>query len=257
MTTAYQDDRLLNYGDGHFTTLKVAGGRPRLWPAHLARLQDACARLAMAPLAWDELSRQVAELAQSQGQGGIKVLVSRGRGGRGYKPGAELASHYWLKAFDAPGHYRHWRQDGVDVDILPVRLGQQPLLAGLKHCNRLEQVLAAQCLESLKLDEGLCLDAAGRLRCAVSANLYWSKAGRLFTPRLTETGVRGIIRGWLMTRTRVTEVDLGPEALADADEILLSNALMGLVPVRRLGKRSLVPGPLCRALQQQLQECEQ
>ncbi|WP_341504064.1 aminodeoxychorismate lyase [Gallaecimonas sp. GXIMD4217] len=254
MTQAHLDDRLLNYGDGHFTTLKVSGGKPLHWPRHLARLQEGCARLAMAPLNWQQLSDEVAELARKQGQGGIKVLVSRGRGGRGYRPDAAMASHYWLKAFDGPAHYPQWQQQGIRVDILPVRLGHQPLLAGLKHCNRLEQVLASQCLESLRLDEGICLDQAGMLRSAVSANLFWSKGGRLFTPGLILAGVAGIMRDLVMAQRPVDQVDAGPEALAEADEIFLTNALMGVVPIRQLADRALASGPVTRALQEELNE---
>ncbi|WP_417356539.1 aminodeoxychorismate lyase [Gallaecimonas pentaromativorans] len=226
----------LQYGDGHFTTVRVSAGLPVNWQAHQYRLDEACARLAMAPIDWQALTPAVMAEAKLQGQGGLKILVARAPGGRGYKPGPG-ENHIWLSRFAEPAHYPQWRQAGISLAQLPITLGSSPLLAGLKHCNRLEQVLAAQALSELNCDDGILLDESGHVVSAISANVFWFNDGKLHTPSLDKAGVQGTLRAQIINSTPVLVGCWGIDALLAADEVFITNALMGIVPVRRLEQR--------------------
>lgn len=124
------------------------------------------------------------------------------------------------------------------MTLSPVRLGRNPSLAGLKHLNRLEQVLIRSHLEQTDADEALVLDSDGWLTECCAANLFWRKGSDVFTPRLDRAGVNGIMRQYILAKLapspfRVVEATMRPEALREADEVLVCNALMPLVPVRR------------------------
>lgn len=234
MTTTQQPPGRLQYGDGHFTTLRVQAGQPCNWPAHRARLQEACARLAMPSPDWPTLEQAVAEKAQQQQQGGLKVLLWRGTAGRGYRPAKTATLCMHVTAFAEPEHYQQWRRAGITLEPSPIALGHNPLLAGLKHCNRLEQVLAA---DALSADEAAVCDFQGHLVSAVSGNLFWVKAGQLFTPSLQWCGVHGTLRAWILAHADVQRVNAGIEVLDDADEIFITNALLGVVSVARYRQR--------------------
>jgi 4-amino-4-deoxychorismate lyase len=160
-------------------------------------------------------------------------MVTRGDGPRGYTPPIDQSPRWWLQQFawtppaDLP--------TGARVAISSVRLGEQPLLAGIKHLNRLEQVLARAENPASRADEALMLDSAGRLVCATSANVFMVREGQVFTPRMDRCGVAGVVRGALMSAATVGELpwpimetDLTLESLVGAEEIFLTSALRGV-----------------------------
>ena len=132
-----------------------------------------------------------------------------------------------------PQHYDCWRKQGISLALSPVRLGRNPLLAGIKHLNRLEQVLIRSHLES----EGWVTEC-----CA--ANLFWRKDNVVYTPRLDQAGVNGIMRQFCIRKLaqssfQVVETNAREEALRHADEVVVCNALMPIVPVRAYGDNTL------------------
>lgn len=250
-------DRGLAYGDGHFTTMEVREGQVVWWPDHLARLQQASSRLGFATVPWEQLAEEVAQLASGQAQAVVKVVLTRGSGGRGYD-GANCNSPTRIVSLaDYPAHYQGWRQDGIEALICQQLLGDAPMLAGLKTLGRLEQVLLKSELASRGGVEGIVLNSRGFLVEGVSANLFWRRGKTVFTPDLSRGGVDGIMRRRVMKmlkqmgiELRVVEAPL--ESLWQAEEVWLTNTLMGIVPVT--GIRDLhYPSPvLIRRLQERL-----
>lgn len=235
--TLTASDRATQFGDGCFTTARVMHGRVQYLSAHVARLQHACQRLSIAHCEWDTLQREMCQLAALQQEGVLKVIISRGAGGRGYSGADCRAPTRILSTASLPAHYTRWRSEGVSLALSPVRLGRNPCLAGLKHLNRLEQVLIRSHLEQTGADEALVLDSEGWVTECCAANLFWRKGQDVFTPRLDQAGVNGIMRQHIIAQLaaspyRVVEVVTLPEALTDADEVIICNALMPLVPVR-------------------------
>ncbi len=245
-------DRALEFGDGLFETIAVRDNRPRLLARHLARLARGCERLGIARQDPAQLKAEIARAARIPGIGVLKLIVSRGEGGRGYAADPLAPSRRWLAALTPrPRPGRH-ALDGVAVRTLETRLAEQPLLAGIKHLNRLEQVLGRRELDASAEAEGLMLDMSGRVVCGTMTNVYALLDHRVVTPSLQRAGVEGVMRAALLEawRTAGVEVevrDLWPGELERASELWLSNALIGIWPVASLDGREYVPGPVARA----------
>lgn len=237
--------RGIAYGDGLFETMRVHGGAVAWWERHWTRLRDSSARLRMRLPDAAFVSSEVADMAQGGGDGVLKLICSRGAGGRGYAPHSEVASDWQLAWHTLPPNPP---QGGLVLRWCNTRLAPQPLLAGMKHCNRLEQVLArAEWNEPDALDrdadEGLLRDSSGAVVCATAANVFVLREGRWLTPVLDTCGVAGICRGVLLEQLGAEETSLAPEDVESADAVFLCNAVRGILPAARLAGRAWAPHP--------------
>jgi 4-amino-4-deoxychorismate lyase len=241
------EDRGLHYGDGLFETIAVVDGRPLCWDRHVARLAAGCLRLAMPMPAERLLETEAERLCAGNGRGVLKIIVTRGSGGRGYLPPAEPCVTRILGLYDWPDHPQGSRRHGVQVHVCDTRLGMQPALAGLKHLNRLEQVLARQEVQRAGADEGLMLDPDGCVIEGTTSNLFLIDGNRLLTPDLRRCGVAGIVRGLILERAsqwslRPVVTDILPAQVTGAEEVFLTNSIIGIWPVRRIGEQEFAPG---------------
>ena len=241
-------DRGLAYGDGLFETMRVAKGRVPWWPAHRARLQRGAEVLGIAAPSAAWLDAEVASLAATAPDAAVlKLVLTRGAGGRGYAPPADaeptlmLSLHAFPPAIDEP----------LAVRWCALRMAIQPALAGLKHLNRLEQVLARAEWSDPATHEGLLLDARGRVACATAANVFALVGGRWLTPRVDQCGVAGVARAWVLANVPgAAEADLGPAEVEAAEAVFLCNAVRGILPVGRLGERRWPPHAAIDALRE-------
>ena len=227
-------NRGLAYGDGVFETLRVHRGGLPLWPRHLARLRDGAGRLGIAMPALDFVEARIADTIAGCDAGVLKLLLTRGEGGRGYAPPVDVDPVWMLSLHPLPAA----NPSGLRLHWCETRLGSQPALAGIKHCNRLEQVLARAEVERVGCDEGLMRDLAGNAVCATSANLLVLRDRRWLTPPIRHCGVAGVMRGWLLGQGLVDVADLAPEPVETADALALCNAVRGILPVAALGVRA-------------------
>lgn len=233
-------DRATQFGDGSFTTARIVGGQVKQMTAHIGRLQQACERLAIPFSDWSILEQEMSVMAARQREGVLKTIISRGQGGRGYSGSGCVQPTRIISTSEAPSHYARWKASGAILTLSPVPLGRNPYLAGLKHLNRLEQVLIRSHLEQTDADEALVLDSDGWLTECCAANLFWRCGQDVYTPRLDHAGVNGVMRQFIMAQLahspyRVVEVMAPLSALAQADEVLMCNALMPVIPVQRFG----------------------
>ncbi len=252
-------DRGLAYGDGVFESMAVIDGRIRFFSKHLERLFGGCRRLLIEPPDEDKIRQDLEKLIAPQSRGVAKLIVTRGAGGRGYRvePGTKttrlVTIHPWP---DYPaGHY----SEGISVRICKTRLAENPLLAGIKHLNRLEQVMARTEWEDDRIAEGLMLDVSGRVVCGTMTNLFSVQGDTLMTPGLGRCGVAGIMRSAVMELAagdgiEVMETDVSPEDLLGSDEIFVTNAIAGIWPVNQLDGRRFDSRGLTRQLMQRLAE---
>lgn len=248
-------DRGLHYGDGLFETLAVQGGRILRIGMHLERLGEGCTRLGM-PVPDEKLLRQeLAAAAQDQTQAVLKLMMTRGSGGRGYRPPADARPARVLLRYPWPEYPAAWSEEGIELRVCRTRLGCNPALAGLKHLNRLEQVLArAEWNEGPQ--EGLMLDTEGRVIEGTMTNVFASPvAGKLVTPALDQAGVAGVMRRHILEQARQagveTEVrELGLAELMDQQEIFVCNSIAGIWPVNRIETRRYGIGPMTRLARQ-------
>ncbi len=262
-------DRGLHYGDGVFETIACRRGVARFLAWHLERLSLGCERLRI-PVQLSEIRDEVRVLAREVDSAIIKVMLTRGSAiARGYSPtGSEKPTritfrHAW------PSEDPAARQDGVRVRIAALRLGENPALAGLKHLNRLEQVLAR--MESMStageaVAESLLFSSSGKLVSGSMTNVFIVRDSRVQTPRIDVCGVSGVMRRVVLSEAAragivAEECTLRSEDLHGAQEIFLTNARIGIWPVRVLlgadaprpfESRALSPGPVTRRLQQHL-----
>ncbi|MBS0847624.1 aminodeoxychorismate lyase [Citrobacter sp. JGM124] len=232
------NDRAVQFGDGCFTTARVVAGKVRYPQAHLERLQHACEALLITLTDWQALEQEMAQLAREVTDGVLKIILSRGAGGRGYNPLTCTAPTRILSLSPRPTFYDAWREQGICLALSPIRLGYNPMLAGIKHLNRLEQVLIRSRLEQTDAQEALVLGSDGRLVECCAANLFWRKGRQVFTPYVDQAGVNGTMRQHIMACLEKSpwhceEVAEGPETLANADEVIICNALMPVIPVRQ------------------------
>ncbi|MEH4798874.1 aminodeoxychorismate lyase [Atlantibacter hermannii] len=232
------NDRAIQFGDGCFTTARVKEGEIMLLDAHLNRLAEACARLAIPSPDLDLVRDEMCAVAESHAQAMLKVIVTRGAGGRGYSAAGCGEPSRLLAVSTYPAFYHAWREQGIRLTQSPVQLGRNPLLAGLKHLNRLEQVLIRRHLDTTDAQEALVLDSEGWLIECCAANIFWRKGNHIFTPRLDQAGVNGLMRQHILALLaqspwQVEEVNALASELETAEEVFICNALMPLVPVNQ------------------------
>ena len=246
-------DRGLAYGDGLFETMRVGQGRIALLDRHLQRLRAGCQRLQLEP-DFEQLHSEIVAFAASLQQGVCKLVLTRGDGQRGYGMPQPAVPRRILQGASLPQWPEENARDGIRLFSCQSRLAIQPLLAGLKHLNRLEQVMARAEWQDPAFAEGLMLDTSGRIIEAVFSNIFFVRDGGLLTPRLNDSGVAGIMRGLLLELARqqglaVEETDLYPRQLSTMDEAFTCNSLYGIWPVRAYAEHRWPAGPLTRRLQ--------
>ncbi len=252
-------DRALHFGDGLFETIACRRGRPRFLELHLQRLRLGCDRLGIAGVDLEELALEVRALAREVDRAIIKTIITRGTAlARGYAAtGREKATrvtfrHPWPQETGAES------QDGIQVRTATLRLGENPDLAGLKHCNRLEQVLARREWTDPAITEALLFSSSGRLVSGTMSNVFIVDSSGLRTPRVDLCGVAGVMRRVVLREAAragiaVREDMLDATDLQNATEVFLTNARMGIWPVRALDGKALAIGSVTRQLQALLQ----
>jgi len=221
-------DRGLHFGDGLFETVRIDAGHPRFLQRHLQRLSLGCERLEIDVPDRDTLAGEIRALAGQAPDGIVKLIVTRGSSDRGY---AAVSAGSRRLAFAWPSFHRD--ASGCRVRLCETRLARQPLLAGIKHLNRLEQILARRELRDPDVHEGLLMDYDGQLIEGGMSNLFLVKNDALLTPDLSLCGVAGVMRSVVMDTAQELGLPLtrGAVSLTDlrlADEVFICNSLMGV-----------------------------
>jgi 4-amino-4-deoxychorismate lyase len=252
-------DRGLEFGDGLFETLLINRAQPLYSELHLARFQGGC-RALMFPDCSATVREQLRQAALASDARGwrwsaLRVTVTRGAGPRGYAPPEKADPRIIITATrleQMPDHM----PDPARLGLASVRWPAQPLLAGLKHLNRLENVLAAREYREAGFEEAVMLDQQGNPVSVVAANLFAVCDGQLLTPPLHGCGIAGTRRDLIMRRwapalgLAVREEFMTIAQLESAQEVFYSNSLLGLRPVASFGQRSWNEHPVCEALHQ-------
>lgn len=226
-------DRGFSYGHGVFETMRLFNGQLPLWQLHLERLQVGLQRLGIS-LAVKPLSAELTSLlAEMPPQGIVKLTVTAGVGPRGYRAVATATPTVIVHWYPPP-------QITASVRLCQCRyrLPVNPVLAGIKHLNRLDQVLASMELEGD--EQGLLLDVDDNLIEAISHNIFIRIGDRWLTPALDRCGVAGVMRRFLMETLfpaaglEVEETCIPLRLVPEAGEIFICNAVSGLLPVAEI-----------------------
>lgn len=244
-------DRATQYGDGLFETMRWDGGKLLMLEAHLSRLQRGCQRLRL-PLNLNLLNQQIdqfthALLQQDCQSAVVKLMVSRGSGGRGYLPPERPDPRIILQSHPLPDNLANMSQVGIAALQSSIPVTENPLLAGLKHLNRLDSVLASQELALFRnqhpnypqLNETLLRDSRGNFIEGSRSNIFAVLDGKLITPELTRSGVAGVVRDALLASSRQAGINcsietLSLEKVSSASELFVCNSIIGIQPVHTL-----------------------
>lgn len=227
-------NRGLAYGDGLFETIGVREGRATLWHEHYQRLVRGGKALAIEVPKANILKKELRRVCGHHENAVGKIIVTRGEGGRGYLPPLDATPERVVMAFPWPAVPAAWSRSGIRVRICKHRVSEQPALAGLKHLNRLDSVLARGEWRSSRIAEGLMLDGAGHVIEGTASNLLAVLDGKLVTPKLDRCGVAGAMRTWLMANYPIREVRLKISDLPAVEAAAMCNSIHGLWPVRSI-----------------------
>ncbi|MYM59932.1 aminodeoxychorismate lyase [Vibrio sp. OCN044] len=252
-------DRSFQYGDGCFTTMLVKGGQVQYWDLHKERMQSCLGLLGISPPDWSQVEGWMQNAITGKTESGIKLHISRGEGGRGYSPSKIKGPNVIISAFDFPAHYASWMTEGVQLGICSNRLGHNPMLAGHKHNNRLEQVLLKSEMDEKDLSDGIVLDIKANVIETTMANVFWVNQGVVYTPDLTNAGVKGVMQRVIIdsaTKNGI-EVRVGDYSLKElyaAEEVFISNSLLRIAPVKAIGSQSYAKGSVTKTIQEMINQ---
>jgi 4-amino-4-deoxychorismate lyase len=250
-------NRGFQYGDGLFETIEVRQNTPIFLEQHLQRLNKDSQRLLLPSLDLDLLRAEISQLCQNAGNSVLKIIVTRGTGGRGYRQPEIIEPTRILSLHPFPDYPESYYTDGIVTRFCETRLGLNPTLAGMKHLNRLEQVLARAEWDDASIHEGIMRDFNGCIIEGTMTNLFYAKNGELFTASLKNCGVSGILRGWICEKIPVIEHDFFIEDLFDADEIFICNSIMGICSIKKIENLFFKIGGITKKLQLALENEKQ
>jgi 4-amino-4-deoxychorismate lyase len=252
-------DRGLAYGDGVFRTLLSRRGRPLAWGRQYRKLAQDCAALDIACPPEEMLSGEVAKAVDPGRDEVVKIIITRGGGARGYAPPQPSSPTRIVVTAPVPDHPEDFRRSGVEVRLCRICLAFQPRLAGVKHLNRLENVLARAEWTDSTIPEGLVTDHEGSIVGGTMTNLFLVEEGRLVTPKLDRCGVAGVTRERVMegaAKRGITcrEESVTRQRLLDAEEALLVNSVIGAWGIRACAGRRWAPGSWAGRVREWLDE---
>lgn len=245
-------DRGLAYGDGVFETIALSQGQVQLWQGHQQRLITGLLTLGIVA---DRVSAQnlvdaiandiqTAYVLYGRPKGVIKITVTRGSGGRGYAPPIESIPTRIVSILPWPLGRSHLSGDGVRVQICQHRWSNNTALAGVKHLNRLDQVMARSEWSDSNIHEGIMLDQNGLVISGVMSNLFIQMDGVLITPKLDQCGINGTMAQVVRTIAEQCNIDVVQqqvtlELLLKADAAFMTNSLNGMWPIITLTQSTL------------------
>ena len=251
-------DRGFQYGDGVFETIALQKGVLLYWDEHLRRLRKACERLYIPVPDTSLLLHEAQTLSSGVDKGVIKIIISRGIGGRGYQQPDPVTLTRVVSLHNAKDYPQSNWIEGVNVIICDSILGSNKQLAGIKHLNRLEQILARNEWTDVNVAEGIMLDSGNNVIEGTCTNVFMVSNGEVIISSLENCGVEGIMRDIVMkiiTATpipfKVSEIPLNK--LLSADEVFLTNSLIGIWPVKKIDNISLTVGSISQLLWKKLQ----
>lgn len=235
-------DRGFAYGDGVFRTIKMVGGLPQHWPQHYQKLVADCAAINIvcpsAELLMSDLSQLFLADSETENHAAVaKIIITRGEGNRGYTPPAITAPTRVVLKSDLPDYPESRFSDGVTLMVCETRLAAQPKLAGIKHLNRLENVLARMEWHNPDIAEGIMLDMQANVIECTAANIFARFGDVLLTPDLRQCGVAGITRQRVLDLAPALSLKASVEAfnlekLYQADEVVICSSLYGAWQVK-------------------------
>jgi len=234
------ENRGIAYGDGLFTTAKILNGNVQYLTAHIERLIFGCKKLGIKYPSADELNSQLVSIAKNYSLAVLKVIIIASSGGRGYARSNINSHDLIIMVHDYPKYYDELADTGIMLGVSKQKIGLNPMLAGLKHLNRLEQVLLRQELSTRDEDDLLVTNMSNEVIEATSANVFFFLNEKLYTPDVTLSGVNGIMRQTILQHYPETIVKpFSLNDIAQVQAMFVCNCVMGIIPIADFNGREL------------------
>ncbi len=236
------DDRGLTYGDGLFETVAIVDGVACLWQRHMDRLRHGCERLRIPMRDAGSLRREADAISSGVECGVLKIVVTRGIGGRGYRMPLQATPTWILRLFPWPDTDRYTDPQGLRVRLCETPISCNAALAGLKHLGRLDNVLARSEWSDAAIAEGLMRDIYGNIVEGTQSNIFLESGADLVTPSLAVGGVAGVVRAMIMDLAAalgrpVREREVSVNDVQTARALYLTNSIMGIRRVCAVGEQ--------------------
>lgn len=241
-------DRGFAYGDGVFRTMQLRGGLPMHWPLHYQKLVADCATIGIvcpsAELLMSDFQQLITPESVAENKLEVlKIIITRGEGARGYKPPAVVMPTRVLVKSAMPVYAAQYVTEGVSLYVCKTKLATQTQLAGVKHLNRLENVLARMEWRDEHFFDGLMLNQQGDVIECTMSNVFARFGTSLITPDLTQCGVAGVTRQRILGLGQVLGLamhieNLSLQKLLQADEVVICNSLFGALQIREIAQQT-------------------
>ena len=253
-------DRGLHYGDGLFETIACVEGSLQLWDEHIERMQNAAKKLSIESIAINNFKQDVLAILKQHSINNcvVKLMLTRGQGQRGYQSPSPQKTTRIVVIGDLPQYSDEFNSHGIKACFCQHPISKNSALAGIKHLNRLDNVLARNEWRD-EYQEGLMLDDSNNIIEGTMSNIFAVRNKQLFTPSLEHCGVDGIIRRQILSiaQEQAIEIiiaDIKKEELNEMDELFVCNSLIGIWPVNSLGEANYKVGSLTQKLSRTLQQ---
>ena len=236
-------DRGLNYGDGLFETIAVVNRKLLCWDEHAKRLEIGCNKLNIAPVDKKVLEKEALSLVDTDKKMIIKIIITRGTGNRGYKIPENIKPTRIISVSPWAKHANKLPRSGITLRVCEYRYAKNSRLAGIKHLNRLEQVIARSEWNDNEIAEGIVMDTDNFIIEGTMSNLFCLSKKKLYTPDLTYSGIDGVVRSKIIALAEDLNLDIEVknitlDSLLSMEEIFMCNSIIGIWPVKEIdGKK--------------------
>ena len=250
-------DRGLAYGDGLFETIACVNGRLQYFSQHMQRLQKGCERLLLPIITEQQWLDDIRQLAIGEQPMVIKLMLTRGSGGRGYNMPPAIQTTRIVSLHPWPDYSPQLKTQGGRLVVCKTPISTNPALGGLKHLNRLDNVLARAEWDDADIIDGLMLDAQGHVVEGTMSNIFAVDNNGIYTPPISQAGVEGVMRQQVILLAKklaysCEQVPLSIIHLMNMDEVFITNSLLGICPIRQLADTQFSHWPVIETLQKQL-----
>ena len=235
-------DRAFQYGDGIFRTFVVENKKPVHWKHHYKKIVDDCIAMKITPPKEKDLLSDIRSLFKSKTKSVGKFIISRGTSERGYKFNEDIKHNRFLIKTKMPSYPKEYFEIGVNLYVCKQKLNPS-ILSGVKHLNRLENIMARQEWEGDQYADGILLNQNGYVIECISSNIFMRIGKIIYTPKITHVGIKGVTRELILKVSaglgfKIKEATFTLNKLLASDEVFITNSLFGVLQVKKIKNKS-------------------
>jgi len=235
-------DRAFQYGDGIFRTFVVHNKKVLHWKHHYKKIVEDCLAIKITPPKEKDLLSDIHSLFKSKKKSVGKFIISRGISERGYKFNGDITHNRFLIKTKMPSYPKEYFKIGVNLYVCKQTLNPS-ILSGVKHLNRLENIMARQEWNGNDYADGILLDQNGYVIECISSNIFMRIGKTIFTPKINHVGIKGVTRELIIRISaqlglKIKETTFDLNKLLESDEVFITNSLFGVLQVKKIKNKS-------------------